>query len=279
MAGILRVVATPIGNLQDFSPRALDALKSSTVILAENISHSRKLLTALKVNLKNIRLLSCSQHQEESRIKETIEGLKRGEIISLISDAGAPTISDPGGRIVEAVIASDLNIEVFPGPSAVIAALMGAGIICTRFAFLGFLSKKAKERETMITDAQNAGLALVIYEAPNRVLKTLDDLLKWCGPKRVVVARELTKKFETFHRGILGQELKPEWINKGEAVIIVECGEKKTKTKLDPNNLDKQIETILQNKILSLREMAKIIATKSGISSKEAYTLILKQRK
>ena len=274
MAGVLKIVCTPIGNLGDISLRAIETLKSSTIILAENTAHSRKLLSALHIELKNIQLLSCGQHEEENRIPLVLDRLGKGDVISLISDAGAPIISDPGGRLVEAVIAADHPIEVIPGPSAVIAALMGAGLITTRFAFLGFLAKKGKERERLVKNASTAGLALVIYESPHRVEKTLADLCKWCGPKRVVVARELTKQFETFHRGILGQELSPLFVEKGEAVIVVEGGEVSQENS-PIEIIEEEIAALLQAKQLTAREIDKQVAQKTDMSSKQAYILVL----
>ncbi len=274
MAGVLKIVCTPIGNLGDISLRAIETLKSSTMILAENISHSRKLLTALHVDLRNIKLLSCAQHEEENRIQLVIERLEKGDIISLISDAGAPVISDPGGRLVEAVVAAGHQIEVIPGPSAIIAALMGAGLITTRFAFLGFLAKKGKERERLIKNARAASLALVIYESPHRVEKTLADLFKWCGPKRVVVARELTKQFETFHRGILGQPLLPDFVEKGEAVIVVEGGDVAAENS-PIEIIEEEIAALMQQKCATPKEIAKHIAQKTDMSSKQAYALVL----
>jgi len=274
MAGILKIVATPIGNLKDISLRAIESLRHSSAIFAESIAQSRKLLTALDINLKNIRLISCGQQEEEARIKVALERLCNNETISFISDAGTPNISDPGGRLVEAVIEAGYKIEVIPGPSAFIAALMGAGLITTRFAFLGFLSKKKKEREVLVKNALNAGLALVIYEAPNRVLKTLEDLHNYCGPKRVVVARELTKQFETFHRGILGQSLNPTWVEKGEAVIVIE-NNNQLKQHSNPETIEDRIQTLLANPHLSPKEMAKQLSKSTKLTSKEAYKLIL----
>lgn len=278
MAGLLSIVCTPIGNLGDISKRAADTLRSSSVILAENINHSRKLLSALQVDLKNTQMLSCAQQDEEKRIKVVLEKLEAGDHISLISDAGAPSISDPGGRLVDAVIQAGYKIEVIPGPSAVIAALMGAGVISHRFAFLGFLPKKGKERERLIQGSRALGMALVIYESPNRVLATLDSLFELCGPKRVVVARELTKQFETFHRGVLGAELSPPFVPKGEAVIVIEGGEEVEDVSPSLGNLHDHLTTLLAQSDLSSKDIAKRIAKTWDLSSKEAYRLVLERK-
>ncbi len=223
MSGILKLICTPIGNLGDMTPRALAALSSCSLILAEDTRHSMRLVQGLGVVL-DAKFVSCPQQRELSRVDLVIERLQAGEHVAFMSDAGAPGISDPGGRLVDAVVKAGFAVEVLPGPSAVIAALMGAGVISHRYAFLGFLPRKGGERERLVRTACELELAVVLFESPFRVRKMLEHLHKWCGPRRVVVARELTKKFETFHRGILGEELVPTLIEKGEFVIVVEGG-------------------------------------------------------
>lgn len=265
MAGVLKIIATPIGNLSDLSPRAVQALKECHVILAESISHSRKLLSSIGLDLKHTRLISCSATEEMKRVPQVLELLEQGQSVGLISDAGAPAVSDPGARLIQAAIESDYRVEPIPGPSAVITALMGAGLITHRFAFLGFLPKKGKERIRLIQDSYQAGLALVIFESPHRISKTLAELFELCGSKKVVVARELTKLYETFHRGSLGSALKPSLIEKGEFVIIIEAciGSERPIQKLD-------IEPAQGSKA-----KAKQLAGKLGISTREAYQRIL----
>ena len=267
MAGLLKIVATPIGNLADMSPRAVQALKDCSVILAENMTHSRKLFSSIGLDLSQIKLISCAAAEEIKRIPVILERLERGEIIALVSDAGAPAISDPGGRLIGAVIEAGYRIEVIPGPSAIITALMGCGLIAHRFAFLGFLPKKGKERIKIIQDAYRASLALVIFESPNRVQETLLDLFKLCGPQKVVLARELTKHFETFHRGFLGQDLEPVLVEKGEFVIIVEAGNSNPEAIIP--------EKVFQESVMGNKAMAKKIAAQYGISVKQAYQKLL----
>lgn len=271
MTGCLKIIATPIGNLEDMSPRAIHALKESQVILAENITHSRKLFNSIGLDLSDKKLVSCSPPEEPKRIPIVLERLEQGACVALISDAGAPTISDPGGRLISAVIEAGYKIEVIPGPSAIITALMGAGLVANRFAFLGFLPKKGKERQRLIQDSYTAGLALVIFESPNRIQETLEDLFKLCGPQKVVVARELTKHFETFHRGLLGQDLKPALVKKGELVIIIEVQTEAQKAEIPEKAFEK---AALGNKAL-----AKQLAAQYGISVKEAYQRLLTDAK
>lgn len=222
MSGIFQIVCTPIGNLGDMTPRALSVLQQAPVILAEDTRHTGRLLQSLGVSLEGRKLVSCPQQRELQRVEMILERLGSGDNVAFASDAGAPGVSDPGGRLVEAVTNAGYPIEVLPGPSAVTAALMGAGVISHRYAFLGFLPRKGGERKRLVQVAVEHGLAVVLFESPFRVRKMLEDLHEWCGPKRVVVCRELTKKFETFHRGVLGQELSPPLVDKGEFVIIVE---------------------------------------------------------
>ncbi len=223
MAGLLSIVATPIGNLADLSPRAIHTLSNSNIIFAESPLHSRRLFSHAGIDISEIKLVSCSAPQEKGRIPMLLEALEEGLHVSLISDAGAPMVSDPGSMLIRAVIEAGHRIEVIPGPSAVIATLMGAGIIAHRFAFLGFLPKKGLERLRLIKESHELGLAVVLFESPYRIHKMLDELYKLLGSQKVVVARELTKHFETFHRGILGQELEPKIPEKGEMVIVIEA--------------------------------------------------------
>lgn len=218
----LSIVSTPIGNLSDLSSRAVQILQQADIILAENPRHSRLLLSNVDINFKNIKLISFSPRKETSQIPLILNYLQNGARIAMISDAGTPGISDPGSKIINSVIQSGYKSEVIPGPSAVIAALVGSGIVFNRFAFLGFLPKKGKERLRFLSNAYQANLAIIIFESPYRITKTLEELYKIFGELNVVVARELTKYFETFHRGKLGSKLHPPLVEKGEMVIIVE---------------------------------------------------------
>lgn len=278
MAGILSVVCTPIGNLEDISKRAIRVLSQAEVILAENIDTCKKLLRLLEISYEQKKFFSCAQHDEEARIGVVLERLQDGAQIALMSDAGAPSVSDPGGRIVEAVVENGLKIEVIPGASALVAALMGAGLNTNRFVFLGFLPKKGKERQKLIVDSRRAGFALVIYESPMRVEDTLCDLHKLCGQARVVVARELTKHFETFHRGRLGSDLVPGLVLKGEMVIVVEAGGLDPSAEKGPSQDESfaAVKALIDAGSLSTKGGARRLANELNIKSRDAYDRLLK---
>lgn len=263
----LAVVATPIGNLADLSPRAAETLKTADIVLCEDTRHSKPLLDRVG---SHARLVSCHAHNERERKDLVVNALLQGQRVALVSDAGAPAVSDPGGRIVEEVVAAGHEVEVLPGPSALVAALMGAGIDVSRFAFLGFLPKSGKPRRVLLEAAAKAGLGVALYEAPQRVSETLVDLFEALGPRRVVVARELTKLHETFHRGTLSPTgaLQPPFVEKGEVVILVEGGEAKEEVSAS------DVEAMLRDDTLPPKERAKRLAAAVGIPVKEAYARV-----
>jgi 16S rRNA (cytidine1402-2'-O)-methyltransferase len=271
----LRVVCTPIGNLADMTGRAVDALKSSTVILAEDTRVSRKLLDHYGVKG---RLVSCHQNNELSRWELVDQEIGEGRHVALISDAGAPGVSDPGSRLVDRAREAGIRVEVLPGPSAIVAAVMGAGIDTSRFAFFGFLPRKGKARRDAIQNTLHGGLALIFFESPNRIESTLGELAEKYPGRRVVVARELTKRFETFHRGVLGEPLEPPLVTKGEMVVLVEAGANEGPAEVDPEVLEGRVRELSQDKSLTPRKRAKVLVTEFGLDSKEAYALFLKNR-
>jgi 16S rRNA (cytidine1402-2'-O)-methyltransferase len=201
VAGALILVGTPIGNLGDLAPRAVEALRAADVIACEDTRHSRKLLTASGIDG---RLISVHGHNERSKTTELVESMLAGTRLAFITDAGMPGISDPGERLVEAALAAGVPVEVVPGPSAVIAALVVSGLPTDRFVFEGFLPRKGKDRTTRLAEIAAERRTAVLYEAPHRLDSLIDDLAEVCeATRRVVIARELTKKFEEVWRGTL----------------------------------------------------------------------------
>lgn len=219
----LYVVATPIGNLRDVTLRALDVLRSAQHIAAEDTRHSRRLLDHYGIGTP---LMAAHEHNEARAAEQIVSLLAAGASVALISDAGTPAISDPGAMIVQRVRAAGYRVVPIPGASAVIAAMSAAGLPQGEFVFHGFLPAKAEARKNALAHYCDQAAAIVFYEAPHRIIDTLDALLETFGPeRRVLIAREITKTFENLHECALGESLA--WIHadenreKGEFVLIV----------------------------------------------------------
>ncbi|MFA5047812.1 MAG: 16S rRNA (cytidine(1402)-2'-O)-methyltransferase [Patescibacteria group bacterium] len=220
----LYIVATPIGNLQDISLRAIEVLKSVQAVLCEDTRNSKKLMDAYGIRT---RLISYHQHSTPDKVKQLIGLIKNNREAALITDAGTPGISDPGNKFIEAVLESlgeECQIIPIPGPSAIIAALSISGLPTDRFIFLGFLPHK-KGRETTFNNILNSSETVVFYESKHRIFKTMERLAE-IMPKdrRLMACRELTKKFETVYRGNAGEVLLKmrQSDERGEFVIVVE---------------------------------------------------------
>jgi 16S rRNA (cytidine1402-2'-O)-methyltransferase len=223
MTGTLVLVATPIGNLGDLSPRATETLQSSALILCEDTRHSGKLLS--HAGISGVRLAICNEHTESERCRDVLKLLDAGETVTLITDAGTPGISDPGSRIVRAVIDSGHNVSAVPGPSAFVMALIVSGFDTTRFVFEGFLPRSGRERATRLAAIAAESRTTVLYEAPHRVERTITDLAAACGDQRgVAVARELTKIYESVWRGSLVDAVAHlrDTTPRGEYVIVLQ---------------------------------------------------------
>lgn len=222
--GTLFVVATPIGNLEDITLRALRVLKEADVIVCEDTRHTLKLLNHFEIKKQ---LISYHQHSKVQKIDQLIELLRSGKKLALVSDAGTPALSDPGGILVEKVLealGSEVSIVPIPGASALDAIISVAGIPTDKFIFLGFLPHK-KGRNALFTMIGESERTIIFYESPHRIIKTLTSLSEVLDDsRRIVVGRELTKKFETIYRGSIeevSQALQDDTI-KGEFVVIVE---------------------------------------------------------
>lgn len=216
----LYLVATPIGNLEDITLRALRALKECDLVAAEDTRHTGQLLKHFGISKP---LLSYFQFNEAKRSEEILERLRRGEKIALVTDAGSPGISDPGERVVKAAIAEGFRVEPVPGPSALIAALTASGLPAEEFHFVGFLPHKSGQRLTKLHQLASVPGTLVFYESPYRVQKLLNELALVFPQREAVIARELTKKFEEFLRGTpaaLLKQLESRSI-KGECVVLL----------------------------------------------------------
>jgi 16S rRNA (cytidine1402-2'-O)-methyltransferase len=222
--GTLYLVATPIGNLEDITLRALRTLKECDVIAAEDTRRTGLLLKHFEISKP---LISYFQFNEAKRSEQIIERLRRGEKVALVTDAGTPGISDPGERVVKAVIAAGLRVEAVPGPCALVAALTASGLSTDEFHFIGFLPHKSGQRRTQLEGLKTVSGTLVLYESPYRIGKLLAELADILPARKVVLARELTKKFEEFLRGT-SAEITAQIGNrtlKGEFVVLVEGAE------------------------------------------------------
>ena len=198
-SGLIQLVASPIGNLGDITFRAVEALRTAAVIACEDTRHSRRLLDHLQIRDKE--LVALHDHNERSRSLSLVERALNGEKIVYLSDAGTPGISDPGYRLVNAAHDAGVRVEVLPGPSAVVTALAGSGMPSDAFFFGGFLPVKSGRRTNELTEALARRETSIYFESPHRIVGTLRILAELASDREVCVARELTKKFETFHRG------------------------------------------------------------------------------
>lgn len=224
-SGRIIIVPTPIGNLGDITLRAVEALKGADRIACEDTRHSGPLLAHLGITGKP--LVSLHEHNEARRAPELAAAAKAGETIALISDAGMPGVSDPGYRVIQACLETETPLEVLPGPSAVITALIGSGFPCHAFRFGGFLSVKPGKRRSALEAALASGETGIFFESPHRLVSTLGILAQIDPQARACVARELTKKFETYHRGTAAELLSHFEVHppKGEIVLLVHAAD------------------------------------------------------
>ncbi len=275
-SGILYVVATPIGNLDDISPRAREILASVELIAAEDTRRTGRLLTHFGINT---RLLSCHEHNESKRVPQIIERLQAGADIALVSDAGTPLLSDPGYRLVAAAREHGLPISPVPGCSAVVAALSVAGLPADRFRFEAFLPAPRASRRKRLAELSRATETLVIFESVHRIRDTLADLAELFGSDRpAAVARELTKLNETVYRGTLAEVITAirtdAGSSKGELTVIVAgCS-----TPAEPQalELERVLDILLEDH--SATRAAAIAARITGVSRRAAYRIAVLRR-
>lgn len=268
----LYVVPTPIGNLEDITLRALRILREVDSIACEDTRHTQKLLNHFNISKPRY---SYHEHNEAARAQEIVERIARGERVALVSDAGMPGISDPGQRVIQAVIAGSLKVVVLPGPSASIAALVASGLPTDGYRFVGFLPSRTGERRTALEQLRAAAETIVFYEAPHRLLEMLSDLEDILGPERkLAVARELTKIHEEILRGSVSQvraELQQRDSVKGEIVVIVGGEHGSESGNIEKQSLPQRMCEILNAGELDEKEALKEVAREFGVSKSEAY--------
>ncbi len=275
--GRLQVIATPIGNLGDLSPRAQEALRTADVIAAEDTRHTLALLQAMGIARP---LISLHDHNELKRVPELLARLSAGETVALVSDAGTPLLSDPGFELVRQAAAAGFQVEPFPGPSAITAALAGAGLPARRFCFEGFLPARARERRTALAALAHESRTLVFFEAPHRILETLTDMVaEFGGARAAVVGRELTKLHETFYRGSLAQLAQlaaaQENFARGEITMVVHGAPEPEVDGVDEAQLRRTVDVLLGE--LPPGRAAAVAAQLTGAPRATAYALALKR--
>ena len=270
MSGILYLVATPIGNLDDITLRAINVLKEVDFIAAEDTRHSLKLLNHLKISKP---LISYHRHNEDIKTENLIEKLKDNKSIALITDAGTPGISDPGEDIVKQAMENNIKIVPIPGACAFVNALICSGLDTTEFTFLGFLPLNKKNRKKQLEKIETANSTVILYEAPHKLLSTLKDLEPITLNRKLVLARELTKIHEEFICGTASELLEKNDNPKGEFVILIEKSDS-----LETNNLDflnnlslEEHYTFYLKQGLEKNEIIKKIAKDRNVKKNEIY--------
>ncbi len=269
--GTLYLVATPIGNLEDISARALRILRESTLIAAEDTRHTEKLLSHYGIHTQTV---SYFEHNKLSRLSLILQKLNEGDV-ALVSDAGTPAINDPGYELVQAALASHFKVIPVPGASAPISALSISGLPTDSFLYLGYLPHKKNERRTKLSEVAAQPYTLIFFESPHRIIESLEDILATLGDRQICVAREMTKMFEEYWRGQTSAAL--EYFSsqpvRGEFTLIINGNKNEVVTRWDEKELLKAIKQE-QKKGKSSKDISAELSLVSGWSKREIYNLI-----
>jgi len=274
--GTLYLCPTPIGNLEDMTFRVISTLKLVDIIAAEDTRHTMKLLNHFEIKTP---MTSYFEHNKREKGAALLERLQRGESVALVSDAGTPAISDPGEDLVRLCVDNGVEVVSLPGASAFLVALTASGLPTDRFTFEGFLTTNKKHRKAHLENVKTDTRTLIFYEAPHKLKSTLADMLTAFGDRKIVLARELTKKFEEINRTTIAAAVEKyaETAPRGEFVLVIAGAEETT-----PQIIDVDIEFELQSLIaqgFSGNNAAKIIAKEYNISKREVYTVYLGMEK
>lgn len=272
--GLLYLCATPIGNLEDITLRALRILKEVDVIAAEDTRHTRKLLSFYDIHTP---ITSYHEHNEREKGSQLISDIQLGKTVALVSDAGTPGISDPGYELVVMAVKEGITVVPIPGASAGIAALAASGLPTDHFVFEGFLPRSGKDRDAAIKKILSDERTVIFYESPYRVVKTLSEILTLGGNRNVVVTRELTKVYEQFIRGTISEVIehfenhKP----KGEfTVILAGKADEIEQIPTTPGDLNERVQALI-NQGIDKKTAIKSVAQSLGISKREVYSAVL----
>lgn len=269
--GILYLVATPIGNLEDISPRALRILREAALIAAEDTRHTGKLLEHF--GIKN-RLTSYFEHNKIAKLDSILEALAGGDV-ALVSDAGTPAINDPGHELVRAALASGFDVRPVPGPSAPVSALTVSGLPTDSFLYLGYLPHKTTERRSKLQGAASQPYTLIFFETPHRITNALEDILAILGNRRICIAREMTKMYEEYWRGNVSEAIEYFKIKepRGEFTLVIEGKNKEESEKWEEAKVMEAVRKELKAG-KPAKEISAELAERSGWSKKEVYNLV-----
>ena len=272
MAGVLSIVSTPIGNLEDITLRALRVLREASVIACEDTRHTRKLLEHFGIP---VRTVSYHEHNEATRAVELVEAVRCGDRVALVSDAGTPLLSDPGYRVLRAALEAGLPVEVVPGPAALLVALTGSGLGGGEFFFGGFLPPKRTQRAKVLESLRDLNAALVFYEAPHRVVESLRQIGELLPGRELCAARELTKLHEEWLRGSpsdVARQLEARDAVKGEFTLVLGRPQPDT-GELDAESVASAIAAATASGVGRM-EAIKELARARGLSKREVYRLL-----
>lgn len=273
--GELYLCATPIGNLEDITLRALRVLKEVDLIAAEDTRQTKKLCSHYDITTP---LTSYHEHNKQQKGQYLIEQLREGKNIAVVTDAGMPGISDPGYDLVTLAVEAGIKVVPLPGAVAAVSALVVSGLPTEQFVFLGFLPRAGKKRKNELLSLMAEGRTMIFYEAPHRLRKTLEDLLHALGNRQVVIGRELTKKYEEFWRGELVSALDYFQEPKGEITIVLAGNENSQPKETFSGSVEEEIELLL-NQGMEKMECFKKIAKRRKMSKSEVYSIYLQNKK
>jgi 16S rRNA (cytidine1402-2'-O)-methyltransferase len=276
--GVLYLVATPIGNLEDITLRALRVLREADQIAAEDTRHTQKLLSHYEISRP---LVSYHEHNEVTRAPELIVALEQGAKIALVSDAGMPLVSDPGHRLVALCLRHHIPVVPVPGASASLTVLAASGLPNEEFLFVGFLPQRSGERRRALERLRIEDRTLILYEAPHRIAECVADAREILGDRPACLARELTKVHEEFRRGLLSEieESLRERPAKGEITLLIGAGEAAATGGVDSaQGLAERVEELMRQAKLDRKEALKLAAKERGLTRREAYDRVLEEK-
>jgi 16S rRNA (cytidine1402-2'-O)-methyltransferase len=276
-SGVLYLVATPIGNLEDITLRALRILREADQIAAEDTRHTQKLLTHYQISRP---LVSYHEHNEMTRAPELLIALEQGAKIALVSDAGMPLVSDPGHRLVALCVRHHIPVVPVPGPSASLAALAASGLPNEEFLFVGFLPQRSGERRRALERLRIEDRTLILYEAPHRIAECVADAREILGDRPACLAREVTKVHEEFRRGKLSEieESLRERPAKGEITFLIGAGEAAASGVDSTQGLAERVDELMRQAKLDRKEALKLAAKERGLTRREAYERVVEEK-